>query len=1019
MATPKQVVELVERFLGNRDSYIGARYNETQNRREFIDPFFKCLGWDIDNTAGYAEAYKDVVHEDILKIGDSTKAPDYSFRVGGVRKFFLEAKKPSINVRDATEPAYQLRRYAWSAKLPISVLSNFAELAIYDCRIKPAYSEKASTARVKYYRCEEYLEKWDEIEAILSKDAIYKGSFDKFVLSDRIKKGTSTVDDEFLVEIETWREALARNIALRNRTISQRQLNYCVQQTIDRIIFLRICEDRGIENYGRLRGLLDGRNTYEQLKHFYRQADDRYNSGLFHFRKEPGRSMPPDEFSLAVSIDDKVLKDIVRRLYYPESPYEFSVLPADILGQVYEQFLGKIIVVHSGHTHVEDKPDLKKAGGVYYTPAYVVEYIVRSTLAPRLVDRTLKTIRGLSILDPACGSGSFLIVAYQRLLDWYLSKYVEEDIEKHSKGRNAKIFKGSSNEWRLTTNERKRILVDHIYGVDIDPQAVEVTKLSLLLKVLERESAETLHKNLELFHERALPDLEANIKCGNSLIGPDFYEHKFNFDDEQRYRINAFSWQEEFSAILKRGGFDIVIGNPPYRRELDYKILMDEIASTAFGARYRSPRMDLWYYFVHRGLELLNDGGSLSFIVNSYWMLGTGAEKLILALREGAHIDEIFLLGKLQVFRPVQGQHMIFRITKGQYKTPCVIRVTTDQSAVAAEACVVRGEHVKQFTKQAEELYRARKIDVQEPNGSLLDKIERHPPLQSYGVIRQGIAENPAAINHKTNAKFGGRWTVGEGVFVLSPSELKSIRLPAAEKDLIRPYHELRDLGRYFVRQPPSAFIIYSSRYTCPDIASYPTIRSHLRRFRTIMEQRRETKDDSNSWWHLHWPRDEALWRSPKILSVQMGARPAFVPVVNPTYVSFSVNVFVPRDNSEDNLFFITAILNSKLMWKWFKHHAKSRGLGLEINGHVLEQVPVAMLDTNDETKRKVYERLIILVRRMLETQGKMNSGASGHEAAVLKRVVQSTEHEIDQLVYGIYELSEDEIASVESEIVS
>ena len=280
------------------------------------------------------------------------------------------------------------------------------------------------------------------------------------------------------------------------------------------------------------------------------------------------------------------------------------MFPAEILGQVYEQFLGKVIRLTKGHqAKVEEKPEVRKAGGVYYTPAYIVDYIVRHTVGKLLEGRSRKSEVGdaksqagigeseppeqrraategekgrramtpaqaakLRILDPACGSGSFLIGAYQYLLDWHRDWYTTDGAEKHAQGRNPKLYRGAAGDWRLTTAEKKRILLNNIYGVDIDPQAVEVTKLSLLLKVLEGESKETVNNQLRLLHERALPDLAGNIKCGNSLIGPDFYkgQQMSLLDDEQRYRVNVFDWQAEFPGVFKAGGFDAVIGNPPY-----------------------------------------------------------------------------------------------------------------------------------------------------------------------------------------------------------------------------------------------------------------------------------------------------------------------------------------------------------------------------------------------------------------------------------------------------------------------
>ena len=320
------------------------------------------------------------------------------------------------------------------------------------------------------------------------------------------------MDAEFLKEIESWREALAKDIALKNPKLSLHELNFAVQLTIDRIIFLRMCEDRGIEKYGQIQSLLNGTNTYHRLREIFYHADDKYNSGLFDFRT--------DRLTPELKVDDKPLKDIFKNLYYPESPYEFSVLGADILGHVYEQFLGKVIRLTEGHrAKVEEKPEVRKAGGVYYTPTYIVEYIVKNTVGKLCENRTPRQLNSLRILDPACGSGSFLLGAYQYLLDYHRDWYQKDGLQKHTR----EIYQGRGGQWYLTIQEKKRILLNNIYGVDIDPQAVEVTKLSLLLKVLEGENQDTLERQMRLFRERALPDLGSNIKCGNSLIGPDFY----------------------------------------------------------------------------------------------------------------------------------------------------------------------------------------------------------------------------------------------------------------------------------------------------------------------------------------------------------------------------------------------------------------------------------------------------------------------------------------------------------------
>ncbi|MBN1930540.1 MAG: Eco57I restriction-modification methylase domain-containing protein, partial [Desulfobacterales bacterium] len=652
MIAPDRIKELIKTFDDNLESYKRGYYNETQVRREFIDPFFEELGWDITNKQGYAEAYKDVIHEDAIKVGGVTKAPDYCFRIGGARKFFLEAKKPSVNIQEDIHPAYQLRRYGWSAKLPLSILTDFEELAVYDCRVKPIKTDKVSHSRILYLEYTDYADRWEEIAGIFSREAILKGSFDKYIESQKIKKGTTEVDTAFLQEIERWRELLARNIALRNPNLSQRELNFAVQQTIDRMVFLRICEDRGIEPYGGLMALQNGVNVYQRLFHLFNKADEKYNSGLFHFREEKGRENY-DNLTPFLKIDDKPLKDVFKNLYYPESPYEFSVLPANILGQVYEKFLGKVIRLTTGHqAKIEEKPEVRKAGGVYYTPNYIVDYIVKNTVG-KLVEGKRPGPRGgvsnLKILDPACGSGSFLIGAYQFLLDWHRDEYIKDGPDKWSKGKIPRIYQSQKGEWRLTTDERKRILLNNIYGVDIDHQAVEVTKLSLLLKVLEGEDEQSIGKQISLFQERVLPDLSNNIKCGNSLIGPDFYEVRQVglFDEDEVFRVNAFDWNSEFAEIMEAGGFDAVIGNPPYVRQEglgDYKPYFEKIYSVYNGMA------DLYVYFIEKGISLLKPDGFFSYIVANKWFRANYGKPLRQWMKQ-RHIVEIIDFGDLPVFR--------------------------------------------------------------------------------------------------------------------------------------------------------------------------------------------------------------------------------------------------------------------------------------------------------------------------------------------------------------------------------
>ncbi len=988
MTAPAQLGRLVERFASHRQAYRSVQYNEAQLREEFLNPFFEALGWDVYNRKGYAEPYKEVIHEAAIKVAGRTKAPDYCFRAGGgVRSFFVEAKKPSIDIRQAISPAYQLRRYAWSAKLPVSILTDFEEFAVYDCRIRPVKTDKPSTARVIYRKYTEYIDRWDELFGLFSPESIRRGSLEKFVASKRVKKGTAEVDAAFLGEIESWRDVLARNIALRNKGISQRDLNFAVQRTIDRTIFLRICEDRGIEPYGTLQALTNGPNIYRKLAELFQRADQRYNSGLFYFTVEKDRTDPPDELTLGLSIDDKPLKEIIRSIYFPDSPYEFSVLPAEILGQVYEQFLGKVIrLTRGGQAKVEEKPEVRKAGGVYYTPAYIVNYIVEQTVgkileggapkpeggavhcpvgsapkpeggavhcpvgsAPKPAHapkpKTPKQVGKLKILDPACGSGSFLIGAYQYLLDWHRDRYVESDPEKHARGRNPRLYRGPAGQWRLTTAEKKRILLNNIYGVDIDPQAVEVTKLSLLLKVLEGESQQTISNQLRLFHERALPDLSANIKCGNSLIGPDFYtdRQKTLLDEEEIYRINAFNWQTEFPQIFKRTppGFDAVIGNPPWvslsgkfgadvfsRVEVDYLIRRFE------GNTYMP---NMYEYFVTQGLVLTRDAGRFSFIVPD--RLGFNSQFISLRRRilTTARINSLVYRVP---FPGITADTLMFVFQKGKAEEDHIV----DISEYGRPGIVRHQTEILKHPAHAFEYFE--NVQVMQ----LIGKIDSSSKIICIG----NLCDSTSGFGGKSN--------------LIEQTQSSTKQIPTLKGDSIIRYEIRKGYWFDFRRE-------------------------------NITGRTTDTKK---------------LGASPKILLRKTGDQ------IIATYDDSGIFpeqslYFLYNNRTRMDFRFVLGVLNSRLLSFYYRCKSLTNRKSIaQVKKVDLDCLPIARLDLSAPADKLVHDRMVELVERMLSLHKQLSSAGTAHQKTVIQRQIDTTDHQIDRLVYELYGLSEEEIAIVE-----
>ena len=961
MTAPSEIIELIERFTRNLDTYRSAQYNETQVRREFIDPFFKALGWDVENEKGYAEAYKDVIHEDAIKVGGATKAPDYGFRIGGTRKFFLEAKKPAINIRDENEPAYQLRRYAWSAKLPLSILTDFEEFAVYDCRIKPNKSDKASTARILYLQYTDYIERWDEITAIFSREAVLKGSFDKYAESTKRKKGTAEVDATFLKEIEGWREILANNLALRNPDLTQRDLNFAVQRTIDRMVFLRICEDRGIEPYSQLMALVNGGRIYPRLVDLFHHADERFNSGLFHFTHERNRVEPPDELTIHLQIDDQPLEGIIRSLYYPESPYEFSVLPAVILGQVYEQFLGKVIRLTPGHrAAVEDKPEVKKAGGVFYTPGYIVDYIVKHTLGKLLEGKKPGPRGGVSkikILDPACGSGSFLIGAYQYLLDWHRNRYMENGPKKHTK----ELYQVAGGDWRLTTAERNRILLNNIYGVDVDPQAVEVTKLSLLLKVLEGENEQTISAQLKFLHARALPDLGNNIKCGNSLIGSDFYDnHQMNFfDDEERYRINVFDWKREFPKIMNEGGFDAVIGNPPY----GYMIIAPQQEYFSKHYKHQDYQKDLYLLFMERYKYLLKMDGLLGIIVSNTWLQSVTYRNIRKYISTCYRWLRVLHLPE-KVFESIVDTHaLLFQREDVEPK---------EQGSLIVD--IRRNDDVTYWHKLPYRLIPR--------NG---DSINIIAPIKSQTLFRK-IRKSSLALIHIC--------TVYNGV---KPFEKGKGKPPQTNKIL---------------KEKP--YIVEGDR---PDHGWSPLLRGSLiQRYKNLWEKNYWIK--YGPW--LAAPRDPAIFEAPIKIMVRQTGDSIIANVIERDFIARNSLHVILLLNHDYDIRYVLGILNSKLMDFSYKFINPEKGEALaEIKKKHVEQLPIRPIDFSDPLDKAEHDRMVELVNRMLSLHKQLDQVNTDHEKNALQRQIDIIDRQIDALVYELYELTNEEIKIVEETMES
>lgn len=617
---------LVDRFHANIEFYkdTGNAYNEHSCRIEYIDPFLKLLGWDVANEKGLAPQYREVIAENY---STRTDRPDYTVTLRGVPKFFVEAKKPAVDITRDAAPAVQTRKYGWNANHKLAVLTNFENLAIYDtCHITHE-DDGCAVARYRLYHYTEYIEKFAEISGLISRDAVYSGEFDSYLDDNFPAVGghTQQVDVLFLSQINEWRVALGNELYVKGgRYASVEVLNDVVQEFINQIVFLRICEDKNLPLYHKLKDTItDPGQLKVKLEEMFRLADQRYNSGIF----------SGDDIIFDLSCE--VIKDMIEDLYYPQNPYLFNIIEPNLLGKIYEMFLTEQLVLLDNNTiGLAKKKDCQNRS-VVTTPTEIVKYIVEKTLTKVCEGKTPAEILDISVADIACGSGIFLEEAFaflqQYCVQWYSSHGQTEHLEEIGVGL-----------YKLPLLEKKKILCSCIYGIDIDIHAVEVAKFSLLLKLIEDETAPSVTGVVPI-----LPDLSHNIQFGNSLVSP--AEMKgVSGAAQQIMDIVPFDWNE----INGGNCFDAIIGNPPYVNTEGMHALLSKAEFEIYKKNYRSAfkQFDKYFIFIERAINKVKDRGYICYIVpNKFFKIGSG-KNLRELIAKGRMLVSLDDFGDAQLF---------------------------------------------------------------------------------------------------------------------------------------------------------------------------------------------------------------------------------------------------------------------------------------------------------------------------------------------------------------------------------
>ncbi len=1067
---PMTIDDLVRGFAQHIRELKGPDYLEARVRSQYIDPFWRLLGWDVDNRAQLGPADAEVIMEPTVDVADGqrlrARRPDYIFRLNGFPRFVVEAKKPAVDLDADHDAIYQAKRYAWSSTIPFAVLTDFEQFRLFDTTLKPILTAPVR-GLIDDFRLDfhQYPAQWDVLTATFGREAVAGGSLER--LRAKVRKvsprrrirsvdrmlidlrGDEPVDREFLDCLEGHRKHFARALYRDNRKLfpeahtlhGAAALTEAVQRLMDRLVFMRVCEDRDVAPWGELRATLDriageGGGLYDALKAEFRRLDKSYNGYLF-------KAHPLLE---AAAVDDAVLADFIRDLYPPDGPWDFSAIGDDILGIVYERFLGNVVTVKRHQADVVEKPEVRHAGGVYYTPRFVVDTIIRRVVGPKVEGKAPADVLDVKILDPACGSGSFLVAALQYLFDHCIAA-VQADPSlaiaplpgagKRRKKSEIAFQDRRDGRWYLAPDFRSALLTHCIHGVDIDQQAVEVTIMSLYLKMLESKLPENWQQ--EWVENRLLPPLDNNIRCGNSLIDPQSYDDYLTFakkglfgeDADTAFRINRFDWTSRtggFGRILDekavkergRAGFDCIIGNPPYIRVQELNTWAPEECEF-YKWRYASAKKgnyDIYVVFTEKALSLLAPDGLLGFIMpHKFWQAeyGSGLRQLI---ADGMHLKAVVDFGDQQVFKGATTYTAIHILTASTNDTVDVAKVISLNDGVAQCAGIDAGHSISGVSR----------FTVLPLAGRATWRFHDPATEKLLAAIK---AAGQSLYPTVCEAVFQGIVTGADSIFLTnnvkrprpdsSTAEIYSAEIGQfvpVEAALLVPVVRRQGFQSYLANADHWLLLPYDRAngklISWADLCTrYPLCAEYVSQFRSTLTEREKGKF-AHRWWGFSGAKNIERWSTSKILVPYMIDRLQavvdregrfFVNVTTGGY-GLTLQPAVLPELGDLAMEYMVGLLNSALLdyaMRRLSNHF--HGGYYPANKQYLQHLPIKIPSTVED--KQLAGRITDSVRAIIVAKTRLRPGAtpplSDRERTGLETEVEAHERRIDEAVFRLY----------------
>lgn len=985
----QKVASLVEHWRSLSPAQIRQDYQEANTRKDFILQLFNYLGW---NTALADEVYEERKA--------ASGAVDYAFRIRGVSRFYLEAKALREELPLHPEWVKQAVSYAYARGIPWVILTNFKELWAFSGDVQPRQFLTLSAER--------YLEDFD-ILWLLSREAVEAGLLEQEAARYGAFPPKVSVERRLYDQLSQWRGKLFTQLHLYRKDLPWAVVDETVQRLFNRLIFIRTCEDRKLEEPVLLPLLRQGqgrsrrKSLWENLKQIFQEFDGFYDSELFAFHVLDQQAF----------FQDDTLSEVIRGLYYAPGGlvnYDFSLIDADVLGRVYEQYLGHVAqVVQQRYREYQlrlergfspdeameeaidviERPQRRKSQGIYYTPGWVVDYIVRQTVGRFIAEHKSNSdaIHSFRILDPACGSGSFLTRAYDELLQHHAGTQPPEHI---------------------FSEDRLAILRNNIYGVDLDSQAVEIARLSLLLQAVRER--------------QRLPVLADNIKGGNSLISGGEAELKPFFGTSWREK-HAFNWAEQFLRVMDEGGFDVVIGNPPY---VETSLIAEE-ERNYYRNQYDSAHglFDLYVLFVERGIKLLRPGGRLGVITSGKFLRTQYGEKVCEFIRR---------VGTVEAVVDLSAQKAVFGKEAITYPVILILR---------------KGASNSTFTFVAP----PQEPDI-ETTEALDSIIATHSRNVGQEALVQGVWPPPdkteKSLTEKLESKakrlgeiaeiYHGLQTNADPVFI---PKLKRKR----DDDLVTIYSEARcreyeleqgllhallkgsvHMRRY--RQTETNLLLlfpyYPSSATLLPVEvmeqEYPCAWEYLKENRELLESRESGRWRGHPNWYGYTRRnnhDKFGTGKPRILTPSLASRASF------SYDASGSFYFVGsgggggggygielKDGIELSILYLLGLLNSSTLDYYLRRISSPfRGGYWAYNRQYITKLPIRQIDSANPTDQQLRDAIVAKVEEMLELQAQLTPVRPSPSSLRddLLREVERLDQQIDQLVFELYGLTEEE----------